>query len=139
MLLGGPNSSPALPQACCGALGTSVSLLELLFSSVKWKNTWAREKAGWEEEHHVFAMDKLVKRRSGGRQVAGWGHGPGGGGEPRMPDGAREPRDGPQLAQTHPAITAFGNLRPSASQAVETKPGELSPAPPKLSLDLNLL
>lgn len=70
-----------------------MSLLEAVFSSVKWKDDWAREKAGWEEED-LTGTEKLVKCWSGGRQAAGWSQGPWGGGESRKPDTAEEPRGG---------------------------------------------
>lgn len=57
------------------------------------KNDWAGEGAGWEEED-LLGMGRFVKHRSGGRQGVGRGQGPRAGGEPRMPDGATEPREG---------------------------------------------
>lgn len=49
-------------------LSTSASLWEPVFS-VKWKNNWAGEGAGWEEED-LTCMERLVKHSSGGRQAA---------------------------------------------------------------------
>lgn len=49
-------------------LSTSASLWEPVFS-VKWKNNWAGEGAGWEEED-LTCMKRLVKHSSGRRQAA---------------------------------------------------------------------
>lgn len=56
-----------------------------------------------------------------------------------MPNGATKRREGPSLAQGHTAVMAIRSLRPSDPRVWETEPRALSPAPPKLSLDLNLL